>query len=142
MAQLKAKNRKVVFTNGCFDILHLGHVKYLEEAKRLGDILILGLNSDKSVSALKGNNRPINSEYERAHILAALEVVDYVVIFHEETPYNLIKLIEPNILVKGGDYKGKKVIGEDLADDLVILEYVKGKSTSEIINQINKGNLS
>jgi len=138
--ELKAKNRKIVFTNGCFDFLHLGHVKYLETAKSLGDILILGLNSDRSVSALKGDNRPINSENDRAYILAAMEVVDHVVIFDEDTPYNLIKLIKPNILVKGSDYKGKKVVGEDIAEELILVEFIEGKSSTKIIEKIKKGN--
>ena len=137
--ELKAKNRKIVFTNGCFDILHLGHIKYLETAKSLGDILILGLNSDRSVSALKGDERPINSQVDRAYILAALEVVDYVVIFDEDTPYNLIKLIKPNILVKGSDYKGKKVVGEDIAEELILVEFIEGKSSSKTIEKIKKG---
>ena len=137
--ELKEKNRKIVFTNGCFDILHLGHIKYLETAKSLGDILILGLNSDRSVSALKGDERPINSQVDRAYILAALEVVDYVVIFDEDTPYNLIKLIKPNILVKGSDYKGKKVVGEDIAEELILVEFIEGKSSSKTIQKIKKG---
>ena len=137
--ELKAKNRKIVFTNGCFDILHLGHIKYLETAKSLGDILILGLNSDRSVCALKGEGRPINSQIDRAYILAALEAVDYVVIFDEDTPYNLIKLIKPNILVKGSDYKGKKVIGEDIAEELILVEFIEGKSSSKTIEKIKKG---
>ena len=137
--ELKEKNRKIVFTNGCFDILHLGHIKYLETAKSLGDILILGLNSDRSVSALKGDERPINSQVDRAYILAALEVVDYVVIFDEDTPYNLIKLIKPNILVKGSDYKGKKVVGEDIAEELILVEFIEGKSSSKTIEKIKKG---
>ena len=137
--ELKAKNRKIVFTNGCFDILHLGHIKYLETAKSLGDILILGLNSDRSVSTLKGDERPINSQVDRAYILAALEVVDYVVIFDEDTPYNLIKLIKPNILVKGSDYKSKKVVGEDIAEELILVEFIEGKSSSKTIEKIKKG---
>jgi len=107
--ELKARGKKIIFTNGCFDILHAGHVRYLETAKSYGDVLILGLNSDKSVTALKGKGRPINIQIDRAYILAALEAVDYVVIFDEDTPYNLIKAIKPHILVKGGDYEGKDV---------------------------------
>jgi len=137
--ELKAKNRKIVFTNGCFDILHLGHIKYLESAKSLGDILILGLNSDRSVNTLKGDGRPINSQDDRSYILAALEVVDYVVIFDEDTPYNLIKLIKPNILVKGNDYKGKKVVGEDLVEELILIEFIEGRSSTKTIEKIKKG---
>ena len=136
--EFRAKNKKIIFTNGCFDILHLGHIKYLESAKSLGDILILGLNSDKSVKSLKGNGRPINSQTDRAYILAALEVVDYVVIFDEDTPYNLIQMIKPDTLVKGGDYKGKTVVGEDIVKNLVLLEFIEGKSSTKILEKIKK----
>jgi len=135
-SDLKLKNKKIVFTNGCFDLLHSGHIKYLEQAKSFGDILIVGVNSDRSVGILKGNDRPINSEKDRAYILAAIEVVDYVVIFDDATPLDLIKLIKPNILVKGGDYKGKKVVGENLVEELKIVEFIKNKSTTKIINKI------
>ena len=135
---LRSRSKKIVFTNGCFDILHMGHVKYLEASKEFGDILIVGLNSDLSVTAIKGINRPINHELDRAYILAALEVVDYVVIFNEVTPYELIKAIQPNILVKGGDYEGKSVVGEDIADELKIVEFINGKSTSTLIKNIKK----
>ena len=117
--ELRNRGKKIVFTNGCFDLIHVGHVKYLQAAKDYGDVLILGLNSDKSVTKLKGKNRPINSELDRAYILSALEVVDYVVIFEDDTPYQLIKSIEPDTLVKGGDYKNKKVIGEDIVLSLI-----------------------
>jgi D-beta-D-heptose 7-phosphate kinase / D-beta-D-heptose 1-phosphate adenosyltransferase len=137
-AECKLKNRKIVFTNGCFDIIHLGHIKYLETAKSLGDILILGLNSDNSVTFLKGEDRPINKQDDRAYILAALEAVDYVVIFEDDTPYNLIKKIKPNILVKGSDYKGRNVVGEDLVDELVLVEFIAGRSSTNIINKIKK----
>ena len=137
--ELKAKNRKIVFTNGCFDILHLGHIKYLEKAKSLGDTLIIGLNSDRSVSALKGDERPINSQNDRAYILAAIEVVDHVVIFDEDTPYDLIKKIQPNILVKGSDYKDKQVVGEDIAEELVLVDFIVGKSSTKTIEKIKKG---
>jgi D-beta-D-heptose 7-phosphate kinase/D-beta-D-heptose 1-phosphate adenosyltransferase len=134
--ELKKRNKKIVFTNGCFDILHVGHVKYLEEAKSYGDILILGLNADSSVAKLKGPTRPVNTQDDRAYILASLESVDYVVIFDEETPYDLIKLIEPNILVKGGDYEGKNVVGQDIADELRLVNFVDGKSTTNTIKRI------
>ena len=101
--------------------------------------MILGLNSDRSVSALKGDERPINSQVDRAYILAALEVVDYVVIFDEDTPYDLIKLIKPNILVKGSDYKNKKVVGENIAEELILVEFIEGKSSSKTIEKIKKG---
>jgi D-beta-D-heptose 7-phosphate kinase/D-beta-D-heptose 1-phosphate adenosyltransferase len=134
--RLKSQNKKVVFTNGCFDILHVGHVKYLQEAKSFGDVLILGLNSDASVKRLKGEKRPINIQADRAYILASLEVVDYVVIFDEDTPYELIKLVQPHTLVKGGDYKGKDVVGSDIADELKLVDFVDGRSTTKTIKKI------
>ena len=135
-AELKKRGKKVVFTNGCFDILHVGHVKYLEEAKSYGDVLILGLNSDESVRRLKGDSRPVNTEDDRAYILASLEAVDYVVKFYDDTPYELIKAIQPQILVKGGDYAGQEVVGQDIADELRLVEFVDGKSTTKIIERI------
>ena len=133
---LKERGEKIVFTNGCFDLLHVGHICYLEKAKSYGDILIVGINSDKSVKAIKGKDRPINVESDRAYILASIEVVDYVVIFHENTPYDLIKVIKPHTLVKGGDYLGKPVVGEDIAGELKIVEFIKGKSSSKTIEKI------
>ena len=138
ISELKKKKKKIIFTNGCFDILHVGHIKYLEKAKTFGDVLILGLNSDSSIRTLKGDNRPINNQIDRSYILASLEVVDYLVIFEDDTPYELIKLIEPDVLVKGGDYEGKNVIGEDLVKDLRIVEFISGKSTSDTIKRIQK----
>lgn len=137
-SEIKKKNKKIIFTNGCFDILHVGHIKYLEKAKSFGDVLILGLNSDDSIKVLKGDSRPINNQIDRAYILASLEVVDYLVIFDEETPYELIKLIKPDVLVKGSDYKGKKVIGEDIVKDLRLVDFIPGKSTSNTIDRIRK----
>jgi D-beta-D-heptose 7-phosphate kinase / D-beta-D-heptose 1-phosphate adenosyltransferase len=133
---LKKRGLKIIFTNGCFDIIHSGHIKYLEAAKSFGDILIVGINSDQSVSSIKGKSRPINSEKDRSLVLAALESVDYVVIFNDDTPYNLIRSIMPEILVKGGDYKNQKVIGSDIVDELRLVEFIDGKSTSKIINKI------
>ena len=135
---LKARDKKIIFTNGCFDILHAGHVRYLETAKSYGDVLILGLNSDRSVTALKGEGRPINTQLDRAYILAALEAVDYVVVFDDDTPYDLIKAIKPHILVKGGDYEGKQVVGQDIADELKLVQFVDGKSTTKTIEKIQK----
>jgi D-beta-D-heptose 7-phosphate kinase / D-beta-D-heptose 1-phosphate adenosyltransferase len=135
---LKEREKKIVFTNGCFDLLHAGHVNYLEKAKSFGDILILGLNSDASVRKIKGEERPINTESDRAYILASIEVVDYVVIFHEDTPYELIKAIKPHTLVKGGDYLGKEVVGQDIAGELQLVEFIEGKSSSTIISKIKK----
>ena len=136
--ELNKKEKKIVFTNGCFDILHIGHIIYLEKAKKFGDILILGINSDHSVSRLKGKSRPINTENERAYILASLEVVDYVVIFDEDTPLNLISLIKPDVLVKGSDYFGKEVVGQDIAKELKLVKFIDGKSTSDTIERIRK----
>lgn len=138
--RLKSKGKKIVFTNGCFDILHVGHVKYLEQAKSYGDVLIVGLNSDDSVKRLKGPSRPINTAEDRGYLLAALESVDYVVPFEDDTPYDLIKSISPDILVKGGDYEGKKVVGEEFAGQLILVKYVNGKSTTGTIEKIKNGN--
>ena len=138
ISELKNNDKKIIFTNGCFDILHIGHVKYLEKAKNFGDILILGLNSDDSTHRLKGKNRPINSQDERAYILASLEVVDYVVIFNEDTPLDLIKLIKPDVLVKGGDYEDKEVVGQDIAKELQLVKFIDGKSTTKTIERIKK----
>ena len=134
---LRDENQKIVFTNGCFDILHKGHVSYLSKAKSLGDVLIVGLNSDSSVRKLKGDNRPINNQDDRAFVLLALQSVDYVVIFDEDTPYKLIETIRPDILVKGADYKDKEVVGSDIVDDVRLIDFVDGKSTTNIINRIN-----
>ena len=138
--ELKARDKKIVFTNGCFDILHAGHVRYLETAKSYGDVLILGLNSDRSVTELKGEGRPINTQLDRAYILAALEAVDYVIVFNEDTPYDLIKAIKPHVLVKGGDYEGQDVVGQDIADELKLVQFVDGKSTTKTIEKIQQSN--
>ncbi|NOQ29751.1 MAG: D-glycero-beta-D-manno-heptose-7-phosphate kinase [Helicobacteraceae bacterium] len=132
----KKAGKRVTFTNGCFDILHVGHVKYLQEAKSFGDILIVGLNSDASVKRLKGESRPINQEDDRAYLLAALEAVDYVVKFGEDTPHDLIKLLSPHTLVKGGDYEGKVVVGSAFSDQLKLVQFVDGKSTTRTIEKI------
>jgi len=139
--RLKEQKRKIVFTNGCFDILHRGHASYLEKAKAMGDILMVGLNSDESITRLKGKSRPINNLEDRAFLLAALESVDYVIPFTEDTPYELIKLIRPHILVKGADYQNKEVVGSDIAREVRLIEFIDGKSTSGIIEKIHtKGN--
>lgn len=129
-------SKKTVFTNGCFDILHLGHIKYLQTAKSYADILIVGLNSDSSVKRLKGETRPVNSQLDRASLLSALEFVDYVVIFEEDTPLELIKAIKPDILVKGADYEGKEVVGSQFVKDVRLIEFVQDKSTTNIIKRI------
>ncbi|EAL5740938.1 bifunctional heptose 7-phosphate kinase/heptose 1-phosphate adenyltransferase [Campylobacter lari] len=130
------QNQKVVFTNGCFDIVHYGHIKYLEKAKKLGDILVVGLNSDESVKRLKGNSRPINLEFQRACMLASMYFVDYVVIFDEDTPYELIEFLKPHVLVKGADYKGKEVVGSNLVKKVELIDFEDGFSTTNIINRI------
>ncbi len=132
----KKNGKKIVFTNGCFDILHVGHVKYLQIAKSFGDVLIVGLNSDASVSRLKGPSRPVNQAEDRAYLLAALEAVDFVVPFEADTPYELIKMIEPDVLVKGGDYEGKEVVGTEFAGELKLVDFVDGKSTTKTIEKI------
>jgi len=133
---------KLVFTNGCFDLIHRGHIEYLMEAAGLGDYLIVGLNSDDSVRRLKGDNRPIIDEYSRALMLVAFSFVDFVIIFDEDTPMNLLKAIKPNILVKGGDYTIKKVVGHDFVKSyngiVRTLKLVEGYSTTDIINKIKK----
>ncbi len=138
--ELRAEQKKIVFTNGCFDILHSGHIDYLNKAKNLGDVLIVGLNSDDSVRRLKGERRPILSQDDRATILDALKPVDYVVIFDEDTPFELIKKVRPDFLVKGGDYRAEEVVGYDIVSSdggsVVIFPYLAGKSTTTIINRI------
>ena len=136
----RSNGKKIVFTNGCFDILHVGHVKYLQIAKSFGDVLIVGLNSDESVSRLKGPSRPVNIAEDRAYLLAALEAVDFVVPFESDTPHDLIKIIGPDILVKGGDYEGKEVVGTEFAKELKLVDFVDGKSTTKTIEKI-QGNL-
>ncbi|EAI7247964.1 D-glycero-beta-D-manno-heptose-7-phosphate kinase [Campylobacter lari] len=130
------QNQKVVFTNGCFDIVHYGHIKYLEKAKKLGDILVVGLNSDESIKRLKGNSRPINLEFQRACMLASMYFVDYVVIFNEDTPYELIEFLKPDVLVKGADYKDKEVVGLNLVKKVELIDFEDGFSTTNIINRI------
>lgn len=135
--QNRHKGEKIIFTNGCFDILHFGHVRYLEKSKKLGDVLIVGLNSDESVRSLKGSGRPINMQHQRAAVIAALSFVDYVVIFEEMDPFNLINLIKPDVLVKGADYEGKEVIGSELVNEVVLMPFEQGYSTSSIMNKIS-----
>lgn len=137
----KKKRRKIVFTNGCFDIIHYGHVQYLQKAKTKGDILIVGLNSDASVKRLKGEKRPINCQKDRAEILSEFKSVDFVVIFNEDTPLNLIKTIKPDILVKGADWRNKTIVGSDIVKKYggktVTISYLKNRSTSGIIKRIS-----
>lgn len=136
----KAKGKRIVFTNGCFDLLHVGHVRYLQKARTFGDLLVLGLNSDASVRRLKGEKRPLIGEEERAHILAALDCIDYLIIFDEDTPLRLIETLKPAVLVKGGDYTPAEVVGKDLVESyggrVELVEFVDGKSTTNIIEKI------
>jgi len=127
---------KIIFTNGCFDILHRGHIKYLERSKKLGDKLIVGLNSDASIKRLKGESRPINNEEDRKTLLESLKYVDEVIIFDEDTPYELIKKIKPDIITKGGDYTPETIVGNDLAE-VIVLPYVKDYSTTNIVSKLN-----
>jgi rfaE bifunctional protein nucleotidyltransferase chain/domain len=138
---VQAEGKKVVFTNGCFDILHRGHVAYLNEAKKLGDLLIVGLNSDASVKRLKGETRPINKEDDRKFVMENLKAVDFVEIFEDDTPLSLIKTVMPSILVKGGDWKPEQIVGSkevmDAGGQVFSLNFVDGYSTTNVINQIN-----
>ncbi|HDO22904.1 MAG TPA: D-glycero-beta-D-manno-heptose 1-phosphate adenylyltransferase [Nitrospirae bacterium] len=135
ISRLKADGLKIVFTNGCFDIIHAGHVRYLRDARKYGDILIVGLNSDRSVGSLK-HGRPIVPEGERAEVIAALDMVDYAVVFDEETPYELIKAIKPDVIVKGGDWDVGDIVGADLVREVYSLPYHKGISTTDIVRKI------
>lgn len=133
----KKEGKRIVFTNGCFDIIHVGHIRLLRRCRELGDIVIVGVNSDLSVRRLKGNTRPINKVEDRTEILSAIRYVDFVIVFEEDTPYNLIKQIEPDFLVKGGDYKEDEVVGREFAKKVVIFPLVKGKSTTSLIKKIH-----
>ncbi len=143
-AELISENKKLVFTNGCFDILHKGHIAYLNQAKSLGDVLVVGINSDDSVKILKGENRPVNNQSDRAYLIDNLKSVDYVIIFREETPYNLIKEILPDFLVKGGDWKEEDIVGSDVVKAsggrTISLQYLPDYSTTNILDQISKKN--
>lgn len=136
------EGKKIVFTNGCFDLLHIGHVLYLEEARSLGDILVVGVNSDASVSELKGPSRPIKDQYNRSHILAALASVDMVIVFDDETPIELIKAIKPSVLVKGGDWKPEQIVGSDFVlshgGQVRSLRFVDGYSTTALEQKIKR----
>ncbi len=136
--QVRKAGQKVVFTNGCFDILHAGHVSVLEFSRSKGDVLVVGLNSDASVRRLKGPTRPVNSQADRALVLAALESVSAVCVFNEDTPYNLIKLVRPDVLVKGGDYKPTEIVGREFAKKVVRFALLKGRSTTNIIKKVSK----
>ena len=138
--KLKQAGKKIVFTNGCFDILHTGHTRYLREARKLGDVLVLGLNSDDSIRSIKGEKRPLVPATERAEILAALDFIDFITIFDELTPLNVIKFLKPDILIKGGDWPEEKVVGREEVKKwkgkVVIIPEVQGKSTTNIVEKI------
>ena len=139
----RAQNKTIIMTNGCFDIIHSGHTYLLTEAKKLGDILVVALNADDSIKKIKTSNRPIMSELDRAYVLSSLESVDYIILFHEDTPEEIICEILPDILVKGEDYRNKTIAGEDClvknGKKVMLLNIVEGKSTTSIINKILKG---
>ena len=139
---LKQAGKRIVFTNGCFDIIHVGHVRYLKEARSLGDVLVVGLNSDESVRAIKGMNRPIVPQGERAEVLSSLRDVDYVVIFYEPDPYNTIAALRPDILVKGGDWSIENIIGRDIVESyggkVCSIPFIEGASSTNIIESIIK----
>jgi len=138
--KLREKGKKIVFTNGCFDLIHVGHVRYLRAARQLGDVLIIGLNSDASIKRIKGAKRPIVPQAERAEILAAMEFVDYITIFDEDTPFTLITQVKPDVLVKGGDWAIEEIVGGDFViargGRVVALPFTAGKSTTGIIERI------
>jgi rfaE bifunctional protein nucleotidyltransferase chain/domain len=140
--QLRAEGRTIAFTNGCFDLLHVGHVTYLEKAKGKDRILIVGLNSDRSTRSIKGPQRPIMGQDERAAVLAALSVVDFITIFDEDTPEKIIGILQPDILIKGADWKGQKVAGSEIVQSrggkVLFIPYVDGKSSTSIIERIMK----
>jgi len=140
LAIWRFQGKKIVFTNGCFDILHLGHIDYLSKAKDEGNILIIGLNTDNSVSRIKGKNRPITDENSRAKILASLQFVDAVTFFDEETPYELISFVQPDVLVKGSDYKPEEIVGYDIVKakngKVVTIDFLEGYSTTAIEKKI------
>ena len=142
LAILRAAGEKVVFTNGCFDILHTGHTRYLEKSRSFGDVLVVAVNSDASVRMIKGEKRPINSEAERMEALAALECVDFVTLFNEPDPYRIISELQPDVLVKGGDWPIEKIIGRDVVEarggKVVNVPYIEGSSTTGIIEKILK----
>ena len=138
LATERRAGKKIVFTNGCFDILHAGHVSVLEFSRSKGDVLVVGLNSDESVRRLKGPTRPVNKQADRALVLAALESVSYVCIFNQDTPYDLIKAVRPDVLVKGGDYKPTEIVGREFAGKVVRFALLKGRSTTGIIKKISR----
>jgi len=142
LAYWNFKNQKIVFSNGCFDILHRGHIEYLAKASSFGDIFIIGVNTDNSVKRLKGKNRPVQDEYARALVLSSLHFVSAVVYFDEDTPYELIKKVQPDVLIKGSDYKVEEIVGNDIVmqkgGEVKTIDFIPGYSTSSIIEQLKK----
>jgi rfaE bifunctional protein nucleotidyltransferase chain/domain len=142
LAYWRFKDQKIVFTNGCFDLLHLGHIDYLSKAKDLGDVLIIGVNTNGSVRRLKGDTRPITDENSRATIMASLQIVSAVVLFDEDTPFELIKQVQPDVLVKGSDYKPEEIVGYDIVKakggEIITIDYLEGYATSAIEKKIRE----
>lgn len=142
ISYFKARRKKIVFTNGCFDLLHYGHVKYLQDAKKKGDVLVVGINSDSSAKRIKGKKRPVVNEKDRLRLVAALESVDYVVLFKEDTPLKIIKFIKPDVLIKGADWNKNNIVGRDFVlsygGRVSTIKFVKGYSTSNLIKKIAK----
>lgn len=142
LAYLRFKNQKIVFTNGCFDIIHRGHIEYLAQAANYGDVLIIGLNTDKSVQRIKGTSRPVQDEDARAITLAAMHFIHAVVLFDEDTPYNLIKKVQPDVLIKGSDYNAENIVGYDIVKakggKVITIDFIDGYSTTSIINKLKK----
>ena len=142
LAYLRFKNQKIVFTNGCFDIIHRGHIEYLAQAANYGDVLIIGLNTDKSVQRIKGKSRPVQDENARAITLAAMHFIHAVVLFDEDTPYNLIKKVQPDVLIKGSDYNAEDIVGYDIVKTkggkVITIDFIDGYSTTSIINKLKK----
>ncbi|RJP60255.1 MAG: D-glycero-beta-D-manno-heptose 1-phosphate adenylyltransferase [Candidatus Auribacter fodinae] len=140
LAELKSNNKKIVFTNGCFDLIHVGHIRYLQECKKNGDLLVVGINTDHSVRINKGDTRPVLPLADRAEIIAALEMVDFVVPFDEKTPFETIRILKPNILIKGGDYTLDTIVGKDdvisWGGEVLTIPLIEGKSTSSIIDRV------
>ena len=141
--KLRKQGKKIAFTNGCFDILHYGHIKYLQDAKLASDILVLGLNSDASVKRIKGHKRPANKQLDRSRVLAALSCVDYITVFNQDNPLKLIKLLRPDILIKGGDWETDKIIGAEFVKSyggrVLTIPYLKGYSTTGLIARLKDG---
>ncbi len=142
LSSLRARRKKIVFTNGCFDLLHYGHVKYLQDARKKGDILVVGINSDASVRRIKGDKRPVVHEKDRLRLVAALESVDYAVLFYEDTPFKIIKFIKPDVLVKGADWNKDAIVGGNFvlsrSGKVSTIKFIKGYSTSNLIKEIGK----